>query len=258
MKRTINPTGKLRIELEHVSATYDPNSGFRKIDVEWDLTSFSFDVTSEVVVEIATLGNTERFVAPLLTSESGNASFDVPESSVQHSTSVRLSVVEPAGRRMILGATSSISLTPESGGRSQLALLPIQPLASLERAFAVDFTTGYPVLQVSNQDGLYLGLIANPVFLPSILPSVVESIAYNLMVNSDPIDAQKLAAWDRQFKSWGCDLEAMERVRGEIDSVEDIADALAQAQELAETAAAHFSKKFTLNKRLKDATEGED
>lgn len=258
MKRTINPTGKIRIELEFVSVAYDLNSEFKKIDVEWDLTSFAFDRSSEVVVEIATLGNTERFVTPISTSEAGGVSFDVPESSREHSTSVRLAVVEPAGQRMILGATTHISLTPNQVGRSQLALLPIQPVANLERAFAVDFTTGYPVLQVSNQDGVYLGLVGDPVFLSSILPSVVETIAYNLMINSDPIDAQKLAAWDRQFNSWGCDLEAMEQLRGEMDSSEDLSDALVQAQELAEVAAIKFSTKFKLNKRLKNATEGDE
>ena len=258
MKRTINLTGKRRIELDYVSASYEPTSENRQINVEWDLSTFAFNPDADVVVEVATLGNTDRFVAPLVDNVNAKTSFDVPESSSQHSTSVRLTVVEPSGQRMILGATSSISLTPGVAGRSQLALLSIQPVPNLERAFCVDFSTNKPVLQVSNQDGLYLGLIADPVFLASILPSVVETIAFQLAINSDLIESPNLTAWDRQFESWGCDLKGMEEVREEIASGGDTTSALLQAQELAETAAELFSKKFKLNKRLRAATEGEE
>ena len=255
MKRTVNPTGKVRIEQDYVSASFLPASIFSEIQVSWNLETFSFHDSADVVVEITTLGNTERRVQPLASFRRGSLTFKVPENSVRHSTTVQLFVSDVTSLRLILGSSARMSLTPSTEKNSKSSLLPVQPLEDLEQAFALDFTSGSPVLQVSNKDGIFRDLVSNPLFLPTILPSVVQTIAYQCLAVSDPFDSNVLDSWDRQFISWGCDADSISRVRSSI--VRDQADyeALAQAQELAEFITECFAKKQKFAKRLRDSIE---
>lgn len=255
MKRTVNPTGKIRIELEHVLAQYVADSEFNKIEVSWNLESFGFPESSDVVVEIATLGNTDRIVYPLAKNKQSSVLFLVPESSRQHSTAVQISVVEDSTTRMILGATARMSLTPSVGTNSRFSILPVQAVPDLDKAFAVDFPTGRPVLLVSNKDGVYNHLISDPKFLPSILPAVVQTIAFQLITNSDQIDASVIEGWDRQFSKWGCDLDHIAATRHAIETGDGDSESIRDAHELSENVSLLFSKKLKLVKRLIDAAE---
>lgn len=242
MKRTVNPTGKLRINQENVSAHFDDELDTGVVEVTWDLSEFNFEQQAELVFETYSLGRTTRDQVPLEGNLMGTRALHLADLTRSHSVNLFLRVVSKIdGVRLILAESAAIPLFRGSDEASQESLLKVQPVEGLSKLWEIDYSLGEPVLQINNKDQSYPTLVASDLFLGAILPSVVEEIAFALITNDEAFTSEVYEKWTIFLAQFGLTESKLIELHKCLED-DDLSRALGAIRETCKTVASEFAE----------------
>ncbi len=254
MIRTLNSTGRQRITMDMVSATPRMEGAIRSIDLVWNLTELALDEKSEVIIEVSITGQTMRIVAGQLDRGTGSYQAKVPFLVDAKSAKAKLLVskANSAGVRIISATSTSIPVLFEKEPEGGQSPLPIQLKEDLKTVWELDYSTGKPVLWITNKNGIYGQLKSNPIFFPTILPQVVKEISFQLLTNPSAFESNP-EVWVNFFRSLGLNDEERES----LQAMEDIEDGTQERWEKAEALSNEFSVRLQVLSKIEAALEDE-
>jgi len=254
MIRTLNSTGRQRITMEMVSANPRIDGASRSISLAWDLSSLRLDSTSDVVIEASITGQSMRIVAGPLGDGTGSHEAKVPFLVDAKSAKIKVLVAKEnsSGVRIISATTTSIPVLFEREPEGGQSPLPIQLKDDLKTVWELDYSTGKPVLWISNKNGIYGRLKSNPIFFPTILPQVIKEISFQLLTNPSLFESNS-EVWEKFFKKLG--LSDEERLS--LQAMEDIEDGTIDRWAKAEALSSEFAVRLKVMSKIEAALEEE-
>lgn len=257
MKRTVNLTGKKRITQDLVSAEFIDEGASHTAKVSWDLSSLNLDPGMEIIFETYSFGQTSRDAVQLLENEVASRIINLVNFKKDSSISLYVRVVDATSPvRRIVAESASIALLPGVAKEGNNSLLKVQAKSDLQSLWQIDFSIGEPVLQISNRNGIYGDLIAEPVFFASVLPAAVSEIAFVIIAQADLLNADTLKLWESAFRAYGLSEARLGELRGSLTSEEYLGDSLISIKDEANSIAQRFAAKFDLT-RLSRTPEGD-
>jgi hypothetical protein len=220
MKRTLNQTGRQRILLEHASAVPIIDGANRSILFTWDLSTYDLDLDAEIVIEVSLTGQEKRFVVGKLgdVPPQYEAKVEFLRDAKSAKATLYVSKADPEGIRIIQATTATHTILFEKepdGGNSPLQIQLVDELATVWR---LEYKDGKPVLQITNRNGVYAQLKANPLFFPTILPQVIKELAFHLFASPGDFQSNE-EVWINFFKAYG--LADQERISLQAADEED-------------------------------------
>jgi hypothetical protein len=206
MKRTVNHTGKRKIDFSSFTVTSQIRGVQKELEVSWDLTGLGFDSSNEVIVEVDTLGSNMRYVAGTVGSPEKSSLIPISNDLTELTAKVTLLTVDTSGGlRKITGKSASLAIIFQKAAQVQHGLLRVQLVDDLRTLWKVDYFTRVPVLQISNLNGSYSKLSSRKVFLNAILPEVIKEIALTCLMDFGDIDGDTRDSWLAFLKPYGLD-----------------------------------------------------
>ena len=234
MRRTLNSTGRKRITLDKLVVEPRVNGDNKSLYFSWDLAGLELDSDAEVIIEVSTTGQSYRVSAGKLAD--GIGSFEVHAPTFSQAKSARSKIVvaqvNPVGVRIILATSAGISALFEEEEMGGASPLPIQLRDDLKTIWQLDFSSGKPVLLVTNSEGIYADLKSNPLFFPTMLPQVIKEIAFQLLTNPSSFEDGP-QVWHEFFESIGLSQSERERLQADGDGEETSLERWSVAEGLA-------------------------
>jgi hypothetical protein len=233
MKRTLNPTGKIRLTQDQVWAEFSETSHRKTVKVDWDLSAIELNSNWEMIAEVFA-SDSIRKVIPSPLQKKGSHLIELGDTLSEGLVRLTLRLVDAADPlRRIAAETAPIFLNSDAS--SSRSLLKTQRKSDLQTLWAIDFAFGEPVLQILNIDNSYRELTSSQLFLSTVLPSAVERILELVITDEDSFDAEPLAAWENFFSLLGFTNEELVEFRislSESSAVELITTLRQRAQEI--------------------------
>lgn len=206
MKRTVNHTGKIRIEQRHFSAKPLVRGIQKDIELSWDFTGTSFNPNDEVVVEIDALGSNVRRVLGRVESVTGSAVLPFSNDVTELGAKLTLMTVKSSEKkRTITGKSAALPILFSKTDQDKRSLLRVQLVDDLRKLWNLDYHAGAPVLQISNKNSSYSKLSSKKAFLYSVLPEVIGEITLHCLLNTDTINPDVRDKWLKFLKVYGLD-----------------------------------------------------
>jgi hypothetical protein len=254
MRRTLNSTGRKRITVDMFSIEPKISLGKKSLVFSWNLAPLELNQDSEVVIEVSTMGQSERLSVGKLGSGIGiqevrTAIFSEAKAA---KAKILVSALNSSGIRMILATSTGISCLFEKEDDGGGSPLPIQLRDDLTNIWQLDFSSGRPVLLIANSDGIYSELKANPLFFPTILPQVIKEIAFHLLINPSAFEDNP-EIWHMFFESLGLSESERERLQASVETDEISLERWA----IAESLATEFVLRKNILNEIKRILEGE-
>jgi len=196
MRRTVNHTGRKKINLDLVQLEVDSTNFKNQLEISWDLTSLDLEPSFEIILEVDSFAASKRIELGLLGPGTGSVKVGlgfIPDSRM---AKVQLLVVDASSTtRVIKAKTTNIPVTFDLLESSEGQLLKVQRVDDLDSLWRVEYATGEPVLQICNRDGLYPKLVDGPLFLATVLPSAVKEIALVIFLGHQALQEETRDAW---------------------------------------------------------------
>jgi hypothetical protein len=252
--RTLNSTGRQRITMDMVSATPRIEGASRSIDLVWNLAELTLDKKSDVIIEVSITGQTMRIVSGQLAEGTGSHQAKVPFLVDAKSAKVKIlvSMANESGIRMISATSTSIPVLFEKEPEGGQSPLPIQLKEDLKTVWELDYSTGKPVLWITNKNGIYGQLKSNPIFFPTILPQVIKEISFQMLSNPSAFESNS-EVWVNFFRGLGLSDEE----RADLQAMEDIEEGTQDRWDKAEALSSEFSVRLKVLSKIEAALEEE-
>jgi len=206
MKRTVNHTGKRRIERKYFIAKPVMHGVQKEIELSWNLTGSGFSSADELIVEVDFLGSSIRSVLGTVGTEVGSTL--IPFSNDVSQLNAKLTLLTVDARtdlRRITGQSAPLPIIFEKTTQTKQGLLRVQLIDDLRTLWSLDYSTGSPILQIANMNASYSKLSSRKVFLHSVLPEVVREICFTALIDSGSIDPEPRNQWIKLLKPYGLD-----------------------------------------------------
>jgi hypothetical protein len=204
MRRTVNQTGRKKILLDLLQFTPKTEGSIRSIELSWNLSSLGLIETDELFVEVDSFATARR--QSLGQVGDGVGSFKVELDYIQDLRVAKLkmfSVKTENDIRLITATSTEVPIIFDVVSSDSTELLKVQKVDSLETLWEVDYSSGEPILQICNRNGIYPNITSGPIFFASILPAAVKDIAYKALSEGSPIQDEALDVWRQYFLHLG-------------------------------------------------------
>lgn len=245
MKRTVNHTGRLRIELERLKSNPKLVGVEKRLELSWELDGLGLADSDEVIAEVSSLGSMQRYVLGTVSSTSKSDEIVISNDITGGTVSLTLFTVDNTQPiRKITATSSEMPIIFQSTASRRNALMNVELVDDLKTLWRVDYSTKSPILQICNRDSCYSSLSSQKIFLNAILPEVVKDVAFSILTSINEIDEESSERWSRFFGPLGFTDE--EREVFESWSEDDLAEKYLQAMILAANMAEEFSIKSGL------------
>lgn len=206
MKRTVNHTGKRKIELSSFTISSQMRGVQKELQVSWDLAGRGFDIGDEIIIEVDFLGSNMRYVVGTVGSPEKSTLIPISNDLTELTAKVTLLTVDTRGdERKITGKSTAIAVIFQKAAQVQHGLLRVQLVDDLRTLWKVDYFTRVPILQISNLNGSYSKLSSKKVFLNAILPDVIKEITFTCLMDFGEIDSDARDSWLAFLKPYGLD-----------------------------------------------------
>jgi hypothetical protein len=243
MKRTINPTGKIRLTQDQVTAELVSVGEGYDVLVAWNFSGLELKSNLETVLEIYASDATREILGTELGKEgSRQVPLRISQTDGQMRLSLKLIDTDDLLRR-IVAETSPIFLNADSNEAK--SLLKTQAKPDLARLWDIDFSNGEPVLQILNKGNSYRELTSSELFLFAILPSAVEKITELVICEQDSFDSEILSRWENFLELFGLSEDELLSMRQELEEAstpEFLANVRGKSREIAHS----YSQKFNM------------
>ena len=267
MSTKVNFTKRIDLEPESVKAKLVPSpsaTGEYDVSVEADLTGIAISGEFTIVLTHKALGETKRFELP------GQRDFKISLTNSLHGMRNPLEVVSQL--ELIQSDSSNIpvirasvrNINPEIPGKqsAKKSALKTKRDPDLNVPWRLNYSEGYPILHVTDKNGLYDQLFLTPQFDPLILPEVVRQIFNWLVFDPDQKDNFHVDAWKMIFEQLGCErafFDSLPTPNEEDGSMEEMTPALrAQIASMSFEVADRFTSDLDLLNRLSNTEIGDE
>lgn len=267
MSTKVNFTKRIDIDPEIVKAKLVPSqsaSGEYEVSIEADLTGIAISGEFTVVLTHKALGETKRFVLP------GQQEFKISVINSLHGMRNPLEVVSQL--ELIQTDASSIpvirasvrNINPEIPGEqsAKKSALKTKRDPDLNVPWRLNYSDGYPILHITDKNGLYDQLLLTSQFDPLILSEVVRQIFNWLVFDPDQKDTFHVDAWKMIFEQLGCErafFDSLPSPDEEDGSMEDMTPALrAQIASMSFEVANRLTADMDLLNRLSNTEIGDE
>lgn len=245
MLQKINFTGRVDLPMDSLDAYVEHKANRYLLQMNWDLTRFSFNSKAEVWLEIRRAGSYEYRREYLSKFQRGQnvATIDVSNMTDPLNLRLRLKVVfEENGKRLLIGNLDNFVPRVPQDKSMQKGFLKIVKDDSMDNPWMMKFDLGEPILAISGKKNNYAVLKEEfSFFIPSILPDVVRQVciwAINDRNRENPVVFSK---WERFFIALGVSSDLFDRDDAtEEDFDEDFSSKL---EESAVACANEFSRR---------------
>jgi hypothetical protein len=267
MSTKVNFTKRIDIDPEIVKAKLipsNPASGEYEVSIEADLTGIAIIGEFTVVLTHKALGETKRFELP------GQQEFKISVINYLHGMRNPLEVVsqleliQPDASNIPVIRASVRNINPEIPGEqsAKKSALKTKRDPDLNVPWRLNYSEGYPILHITDKNGLYDQLLLTSQFDPLILSEVVRQIFNWLVFDPDQKDTFHVDAWKMIFEQLGCErafFDSLPTPDEEDGSMEDMTPALrAQIASMSFEVADRFTADMDLLNRLSNNEIGEE
>jgi hypothetical protein len=249
MRASINQTGRKTIPAEQLSIQLIDELNLR---FKWDFSNLKIDLESEVILELFSIGNSERIsISPERIADTGDLIISLSKYVVTKGITGRLKVIRVGddGIRYILNESKTLRLENDKlEGEHGKSLLDVYNDPQLRVPWQLVFDDGEPVLKVSDYFENAPKIYTHTVFQTSILPDVMKQIAFWLLTE-DPSENQnsKVALWWNLAEELGLSSEERVRFTGIVTKdLEAINEIMMKCQEIAD----NFAVKHKILQKL--------
>lgn len=242
MKRTVNHTGRLRIEIERLKSNPKLAGVEKRLELTWDLDGLGLAGSDEIIAEVSSLGSVQRYVLGTVGSDSKSDEIRISNDVTGGTVSLTLFTVETTEViRKITATSSEMPIIFQSSPSGKSTLMNVELVDDLKTLWRVDYSTKSPILQICNRDSSYSNLSSQKVFLHAIIPEVLKDVAFSLLTSINEIDEEIAERWYKFFGPLGLTQE--EREAFESWPEDEISDKFGHGLILAANMAEEFSIK---------------
>lgn len=249
MRASINQTGRTRIPAGDLSIELVQQNILK---LNWNFTYETFKSSSEVVLELFSLGNYERLDLPLSDLVApGNLEISLDKFADPKSVVGRLKIITltPDGLRLITSESKTLRLENNKlEGEHGKSLLDVFWDPNLRVPWQLVFEDSEPLLKVSNFHENATKIYSHTIFQTSILPEVLKQISFWLLTE-DPDESQniKISFWWELLEELGLTFEDRSYFCGVVlKDLELLNEISVKCQELAD----QFATKHNILQKL--------
>lgn len=267
MSTKLNFTNRINLDPELVKASIQPSTspiGSFEMKIDANLTSALISGQFMVVFTLKALGETKRIEL------AGPSDMKIEVLHSLHGmrnpleVKVSLEVIQRDSKNIPIIRASVMNVDPEIPGKqsARRSVLKTKKDPGLNVPWRLIYSEGYPILHISDKNGLYDQLMLSPQFDPMILSDVVRQIFNWLIFDFEMKEGFYVDAWKSVFEKLGCDrsyFDTLPQPNEEDGSMEDMTPAL---REGIRTLSFEISDKLTsdldLLSRLSNTEIGEE
>jgi hypothetical protein len=210
MSTKVNFTDRLDLSSENVASKLLINpavSGAYEISILADLRFLKIPGPFKVVLIHKALGETRRFESV----DQSDLLIDVRHSleDMRNPLEVvsQLEIVQKDASNVPVIRAMIRNINPELPGKQSAtkSALKTKRDPDLNVPWRLSYSEGYPILHVTDKNGLYDQLFLTPQFDPLILPEVVRQVFVWLVFDPSEKDSFHVDAWKSIFEQLGCE-----------------------------------------------------
>jgi hypothetical protein len=238
VRASINQTGRKTIPSDELSIQLIDELNLR---FKWDFSNLRIELDSEVILELFSIGNTERIsISSEQLATPGDLTISLNKYVVTKGIIGRLKVIKVGddGIRYILNESKTLRLENDKlEGEHGKSLLDVYNDPQLRVPWQLIFDDGEPVLKVSDYHENAPKIYTHTVFQTSILPDVMKQIAFWLLIE-DPSENQnsKVSLWWSLVEEFGLSAEERNHFTGIVSKdLEAINEIMMKCQEIADS-----------------------
>lgn len=210
MSTKVNFTDRIELSAEVVSSTLlITDSVYTEYDVSItaDLRSLNILGPFKVILIHKALGQTKRYESDLTSDLNVNIRHSLAGMRNPLEVVSQLEIVQKDLNKIPVIRAMIRNIVPEIPGKqsSSKSALKTKRDPDLNVPWRLAFSEGYPILHVTDKNGLYDQLFLTPQFDPLILPEIVRQIFIWLVFDPSEKDAFHVDAWKAIFEQLGCD-----------------------------------------------------
>jgi hypothetical protein len=239
-------------------------SGEYEIVMEADLSDVALTGEFIVVLTHKALGETNRYELPGQNDLKINITHPLHGMRNPLEVVSQLEIIQRDAINIPVIRASARNIDPEIPGEqsAKKSALKTKRDPDLNVPWRLDYSEGYPILHVTDKNGLYDQLFLTPQFDPLILPEVVRQIFNWIVFDPDLKDGFHVDAWKMIFEQLGCErsfFDSLPTPNEEDASMEDLTPALrAQIASKSHEVADRFTADLDLLNRLSNTEIGDE
>lgn len=252
MSTKVNFTNRIEIDTNLINAkllVVGQNPDRYEFNLETDLTNIGLAGVFTVVLTHKALGETDRFELPGQTNLNLKIKHNLKAMRNPLDVVSQLELVQFDMNSIPVIRASARNINPEIPGdqSARKSALKTKRDPNLNVPWRMNYSEGYPILHITDKNGLYDQLFLTPQFDPLILPEVVRQIFMWLIFDPGMKDAFYVDAWKLIFEQLGCErafFDAFPAPNEEDGSMEGMTPS---QRSLIEAKSIEVSNQFTLD-----------
>lgn len=210
MSTKVNFTDRLDLNSDIVKSkltAVDPSASAYDISISADLRGLNISGKFKVILIHKALGETKRYQSE----EQIDLNIDITHSlfGMRNPLEVvsQLEIVQRDVNHIPVIRAMIKNINPDLPGKqtASKSALKTKRDPDLNVPWRLSYSEGYPILHVTDKNGLYDQLFLTPQFDPLILPEIVRQIFIWLVFDPSEKDAFHVDAWKSIFEQLGCE-----------------------------------------------------
>jgi len=267
MSTKVNFTKRIDLDPETVNAKLVPSktvSGEYEVYIEADFSGIALSGEFTLVLTHKALGETKRFELP------GPQDLKISVVNSLHGMRnplevvTQLELIQPDTSNIPIIRASVRNINPEIPGQqsAKKSALKTKRDPDLNVPWRLNYSEGYPILHITDKNGLYDQLFLTPQFDPLTLSEVVRQIFNWLVFDPDQKDNFHVDAWKVIFEQLGCErafFDSLPIPNEDDGSMEEMTPALrAQIASMSFDVADRLTSDLDLLNRLSNTEIGDE
>jgi hypothetical protein len=267
MSTRLNFTNRVALDPEMITAAILQSSVASTeydIKITIDLSAVSLIGLFDVVFTYKALSETRRYVETAVSDLKLSINHSLHGMRNPFDVVAAIEVIQKDPKGIPLIKASARKIEPEIPGKqsARRSVLKTKRDPNLNVAWRLNYSEGYPILHISDKNGLYDQLALMPQFEPLILPEIARQVFNWLIFDPNPKDQIFVAAWKVIFEQLGCDQSYYDGIPvpdDENGSMEDMTPALrAEIEAKSIEISDRFTGDFDYLNRLSSSEIGEE
>ena len=210
MSTKLNFTNRIDLDASAVKAKLIPSqtvAGEYEIALSTDLSALSLNGDFTIVLTHKALGETKRFESAKQSDLQINIIHRLDGMRNPLEVISQLEIIQRDLNKVPLIRASIRNIKPEIPGEQGVkkSALKTKRDPNLNVPWRLNFSEGYPILHITDKNGLYDQLFLTPHFDPLTLPEVARQIFNWLIFDPDLKDTFHVDTWKMIFEQLGCE-----------------------------------------------------
>jgi hypothetical protein len=267
MSTKVNFTNRIDLDPTAIKSKLVVNSaipGEYEISMEGDLSDIALTGEFTIVLTHKALGETNRYELPGQNELRINITHPLHGMRNPLEVVSQLEIIQRDSKNIPVIRASVRNINPEIPGEqsAKKSALKTKRDPDLNVPWRLDYSEGYPILHITDKNGLYDQLLLTPQFDPLTLPEVARQVFNWVIFDPSLKDSFHVDAWKLIFEQLGCErafFDSLPTPNDEDGSMEDMTPALrAQIASKSQEVADKLTSDLDLLNRLSNTEIGDE